>query len=200
MAQRTDLCASRAQGMTSEQKSMAAEALARVAGRLAVDDPDGLVYALDFAALVGGMVYEVGAERGLDRGLRVQRIALREAGAVPSGVTNVEFAVLVARAAQRLGYDWSADDNRRLIESIPAQRLAATSEPVRDRLLALADKLAEADPATPAAMNDILEFAEVVCRDAEQSVLAVLSARILSPELGETRGEYADRLREAVGA
>ncbi|MFF0092750.1 hypothetical protein ACFYSF_22695 [Streptomyces canus] len=200
MAKTTDLCASRAQDLTDEQRSMAAESLARTAGRLAVDDPNGLVYALDFAALVGGMVYEVGAERGTGRGLRVQRAALAAVGPVPSGVTGVEFAVLVARAAQGLGYDWSADDNRRLIESIPAARLAATSAPVRARVLTLAERVAEGAPECPATMSDILRFAEFVCRDAEASVLAVLSALILSPEQGETRGEYADRLRKAVGA
>ncbi|MDX3345950.1 hypothetical protein PV387_36315 [Streptomyces sp. ME02-6987-2C] len=200
MAKSTDLCASGGQGVPDELRSTAAQALARAAGRLAVFDPNGLVYALDFAALVGGMVYEVAAESGSGAGMRVQRVALQAVGPVPSGLTNEEFAVPVARAAGRLGYDWAADDNRRLIETIPAERLAVLSVLVRDRVLALAHELGEAEPGTPATMNDVLRFAEFVCQGADESVLARISALILSPESGETRGAYADRLRKAVGA
>ncbi|MGW2951571.1 hypothetical protein [Streptomyces eurythermus] len=201
MAKRTDLCASREQGITDEQRSTAAQALARAAGRLAVDDPNGPVNALDFAALVGGMVFEVAAENGTTAGIRVQRTALMTVGPVPSGITNVEFAVPVARAAGSLGYDWATDDNRRLIETIPVERLAVLAGPIRVRVLALAlaQELGQAEPGTPATMSDVLRFAESVCRDAEESVLARISALILSPEHGETRCAYADRLRKAVG-
>ncbi|MFD7959128.1 hypothetical protein ACFV4X_37385 [Streptomyces ardesiacus] len=45
-------------------------------------------------------------------------------------------------------------------------------------------------------MSDVLGFAEFVCQDAPNSVLARISALILSPKAGETRGAYADRLRK----
>lgn len=102
-------------GLTNEQKTVAAEALAKVAGRLASNDPKDLVSSLDVTILVGAMVYEVAAREGIRGGRGISRAALDAVGEVPDGVTRVEFAVTVAQAARTCGYDWSADDNRQLV-------------------------------------------------------------------------------------
>ncbi|PWI16029.1 hypothetical protein DI272_19035 [Streptomyces sp. Act143] len=117
MSKGTDLRASGAQSLTDEQKSKAGVALARVAGRLAVDGPSGLVYSFDFAALLGAMVYEVGFESGTGGGEMIQRAATVAVGDIPDGVTRVDFALHVALVARALGYDWSGD-NRHLIPGL----------------------------------------------------------------------------------
>ncbi|KQW13560.1 hypothetical protein [Streptomyces sp. Root369] len=118
MSKGTDLRANGAQSLTDEQKTVAAGALAKAAGHLAVDDPDGLIYGLDLTALVGAMVYEVGLQNGVRGGREISRVAREALGEVPDGVTRVEFAVTVAQAARAFGYDWSADDNRSLAEVV----------------------------------------------------------------------------------
>ncbi|MEU6595073.1 hypothetical protein ABZ923_38750 [Streptomyces sp. NPDC046881] len=119
MSKGTDLRPQGGEGLTDEQRAVAAEALARAAGRLASDDPGGLIYSLDLAALVGAMVYEVGLQsgvRGVGRG--ILRVALETVGDVPNGATRAEFAVPVAQAARAFGYDWSKTDNRHLAEAV----------------------------------------------------------------------------------
>lgn len=69
-------------------------------------------------------------------------------------------------------------------------------EPVRDALLALADRLEQNDPDGPAVLSIVLDAAEAVTRGADQTVLAGMIASILTPEKTETNGQYAARLRE----
>ncbi|UJV42946.1 hypothetical protein [Streptomyces sp. AMCC400023] len=121
MAQRTDLRASGAQDHT-EYQTKAAEVLAMVAGHLATVDPKDPVDELAVTVLVGAKVYEAGGRSGRSGGVRVSRLALRALGDVGGGVSREAFAVQAAEAAQRLGYDWTADDNRRVIPKIPAPR------------------------------------------------------------------------------
>ncbi|MFF4726393.1 hypothetical protein ACFY3M_13780 [Streptomyces mirabilis] len=104
-------------GLTNEQKTVAAEALAKAAGRLASGGPDDLVSSLDVTTLVGAMVYEVAARDGIRGGREISRAALDAVGDVPDGVTRVEFAVTAAKAAGMLDFDWSGD-NSRLIPGI----------------------------------------------------------------------------------
>ncbi|MDQ1018842.1 hypothetical protein [Streptomyces afghaniensis] len=118
MSKGTDLRASGEQGITAEQKCKAAEALAMTAGHLASIDPDRDIDELAFAAVLGAKVYDVGGRSGSGGGVRISRLALEAVGEVPDGVTRVEFAVTVAQAARTLGYDWSTDDNRRLVEGV----------------------------------------------------------------------------------
>ncbi|MFJ1606979.1 hypothetical protein ACIOHS_26950 [Streptomyces sp. NPDC088253] len=115
MSKGTDLRASGVQSLPDEHKSVAARGLAMAAGRLAVDDPSGLVDSLDITVLVGAMVYEVASRDGIRGGREISRAALDAVGEVPDAVTRVEFAVMVAEAARTCGYDWSADDNRQLV-------------------------------------------------------------------------------------
>ncbi|WP_457455792.1 hypothetical protein [Streptomyces sp. TE5632] len=89
------------------------------AGHLATVDPDARLCGMSFAVLVGAKVYDVGGRSGTGGGVRISRLALEAIGEVPAGVTRVEFAVQVAEAAGALGYDWSADDNRRVIPRHP---------------------------------------------------------------------------------
>ncbi|MFI2434707.1 hypothetical protein [Streptomyces sp. NPDC018693] len=115
----TDLGSPAPEGITEEQKSKAAEALAMTAGHLASVDPDKDVDEFTFAVLVGAKVYDIGGRSGRSGGVRIVRQALEAVGEVPSGgVTRVEFAVPVARAAQALGYDWSKNDNRQLAAAV----------------------------------------------------------------------------------
>ncbi|MFI9418026.1 hypothetical protein [Streptomyces werraensis] len=182
-----------------EHRSAAAEALAMVAGHLATHDPGKVLDEFTFAALVGAKVYDAGGRSGSGRGLKVSRLALHAVGSIPAGVSRVEFAVPVAQAARTLGYDWTADDNRRVIPTIPGQRRGPVEDAVQRKVHDLANSLERLRPDARAEMNDVLRAAELVCRDAGQSVLASLSAFILTPRQGETRAQYAARLREAVG-
>jgi hypothetical protein len=122
MAQSTDRRPAVGRGVTDEHRSKAAEALALTAGRLASDRPTEPVDDIEFAALLGAKVYDVGGRSGSGGGVWISRLALEQAGDVPAGVTREVFAVQVAQAAQALGYDWSADDNRRVIPTIPGPR------------------------------------------------------------------------------
>jgi hypothetical protein len=131
MAQSTDPRPAVGQGVTGEHRSKAAEALALTAGRLASHRPDEGVDEIEFAALLGTKVYDVGGRSGSGGGVRISRLALEEVGEVPTGVTRKVFAVQVAQAAQALGYDWSADDNRRVIPIIPAPRPEQRAEVAR---------------------------------------------------------------------
>ncbi|MFJ1606982.1 hypothetical protein ACIOHS_26965 [Streptomyces sp. NPDC088253] len=72
-------------------------------------------------------------------------------------------------------------------------------EPVRDALLAVAERLEQGTPDGPAVLNDVLEVASAVTRDADQAVLAGMLAHFLIPEAGESNRQYAARLREEVG-
>lgn len=118
MAHRNDLIPGQSPGVSGEHESRAAVVLAGVAGELATTDPTVLVDPTDFPILVGVHA----ARTGLTGGQNVCRVALRAVGAVPAGVSREVFAVQVAQGAQALGYDWSADDNRRVIPTIPAPR------------------------------------------------------------------------------
>jgi hypothetical protein len=122
MAKSTDLQAASPQGPTDEQRSTAAETLARVAGHLASIDPDHRIDDIGFAVLVGAKLWDVALRTGVSGGEHVLHVALDAVGTVPSDMTRAELAVPVAQAAQALGYDWSADDNRRVIPTIPAPR------------------------------------------------------------------------------
>lgn len=199
MAHRNERCPGVNRDLADEHKSAAAEALAMVAGHLATHDPDKVLDEFAFAALVGAKVYDAGGRSGSGRGLRVSRLALQTVGAVPAGVSRVEFAVPVALAARTLGYDWTADDNRRVIPTIPGQRRGPVEDAVQRKVFELADSLEGLRPGAPAEMGDVLRAAELVSRDAGQSVLASLMPFILNPEQGESRAQYAARLREAVG-
>jgi hypothetical protein len=75
--------------------------------------------------------------------------------------------------------------------------LAARYEPVWDALRAIADRL-EQDPDKPALLHNVLNVAQEVTRDADQSVLGGLLALFLIPEESETNRQYAARLREEV--
>ncbi|WP_309318844.1 hypothetical protein [Streptomyces salinarius] len=118
MAQSTDPRPAVGQGVTGEHASRAAVVLAGVAGELAATDPTVPVDPTDFPILVGVHA----ARTGVTGGQTVSRLALRTVGAIPVGVSREVFAVQVARGAQALGYDWTADDNRRVIPTIPAPR------------------------------------------------------------------------------
>jgi hypothetical protein len=123
MSKTTDLRPPGGGGLTDEQRSTAAEALARTAGHLASQDPKGLVGdEVDFAVLVGAKVHASGACSGAGGGVRIARLALAAVGGVPTGSPRDVFALRVAEAAASLGYDWTADDNRRVIPTIPAPR------------------------------------------------------------------------------
>ncbi|MEV6738649.1 hypothetical protein AB0N14_17640 [Streptomyces sp. NPDC051104] len=122
MAKITEACPPVNRDVSGEHESKAAEVLAKVAGALATDEPDKAIDGIDFAVLVGAKAYEQAGRSCHGGGVNVSRMALRTVGEVPAGVTRVEFAVTVAQAAQRLGYDWAADDNRRVIPTIPAPR------------------------------------------------------------------------------
>jgi hypothetical protein len=124
MAQSTDPRPAVGQGVTGEHESRAALVLATVAGELASTDPEGVVDPTDFPIMVGIHA----ARTGLTSGQNVSRLALRTVGGVPAGVTREVFAVQVAQGAQSLGYDWSADDNRRVIPTIPAPRREQRAE------------------------------------------------------------------------
>ncbi|MFI2434705.1 hypothetical protein [Streptomyces sp. NPDC018693] len=71
-------------------------------------------------------------------------------------------------------------------------------EPVRDAMLAVADRLEKNDPDESADMNNVLEVADFVTEGADQSVLAGMIALILTPDAGETNRQYAARLRAEV--
>lgn len=70
-------------------------------------------------------------------------------------------------------------------------------EPVRSRILQIADRLEE-DREQPARMSTVLDLADQVSQDVTPYVLAGLVALIPDTYPGETAGEYAARLREAV--
>ncbi|MET8609740.1 hypothetical protein [Streptomyces misionensis] len=122
MAQITDRRLGSPHGVASEHESKAAEVLAMVAGDLATNAPDEAVDPTRFAVLVGTRAYEQAGRSCHGGGQNVSRLALQTVGEVPVGVTRVEFSVTVAQAARALGYDWTADDNRRVIPTIPAPR------------------------------------------------------------------------------
>ena len=124
MAQSTDPRPAVGQGITGEHESRAALVLAGVAGELATDSPEAVVDPTDFPIMVGIHA----ARGGITGGQNVSRLAMRTVGAVPPGVSREEFAVQVAQGAQALGYDWSADDNRRVIPTIPAPRREQRAE------------------------------------------------------------------------
>ncbi|MFJ5037991.1 hypothetical protein [Streptomyces parvulus] len=71
-------------------------------------------------------------------------------------------------------------------------------EPVRDAIHAVADRLEQGNPDGPAVLNDVLEAASAVTRDADQSVLAGMLAFFLIPDKDETNRQYAARLRGEV--
>ncbi len=127
MAQITDPRSARGRDVTGEHESRAAVVLATVAGELAVEEPTALVDPTDFPIMVGIHA----ARSGITGGQNVSRLALRTAGAIPAGVTREVFAVQVAQGAQALGYDWSADDNRRVIPTIPTPRREQRAEVAR---------------------------------------------------------------------
>ncbi|TFV33163.1 hypothetical protein E4K10_30245 [Streptomyces sp. T1317-0309] len=109
------------QDVTSEQQSKAAEVLARTAIALAAQ-PAVVLDGIDFAVLVGAKAYELAGRSCHGGGVTVSRLALNTVGEVPAGVTREVFAVRVAEVAQALGYDWTADENRKVIPTIPAPR------------------------------------------------------------------------------
>ncbi|MEU5498483.1 hypothetical protein [Streptomyces griseofuscus] len=122
MAQITDRRLGSPQGVASEHESKAAEVLATVAGVLATEDPKDAVDSIEFAVLVGAKAYAQAGRSCYGGGVNVSRLALQTVGRVPAGVSREEFSVAVAQAARALGYDWAADDNRRVIPTIPAPR------------------------------------------------------------------------------
>ncbi|MFE6551682.1 hypothetical protein ACFVHS_25225 [Streptomyces sp. NPDC057746] len=122
MAQITDRGPGVTQDVTGEHESKAAQVLAQVAGLLATEQPEAVLDGIDFAVLVGAKAYELGGRSCHGGGPSISRLALNRVGDVPAGVTRVEFAVRVAQAAAALGYDWTADENRRVIPTIPAPR------------------------------------------------------------------------------
>ncbi|MFF0092747.1 hypothetical protein ACFYSF_22680 [Streptomyces canus] len=71
-------------------------------------------------------------------------------------------------------------------------------EPVADALRAVADRLERNDPDGPATLDVVMEVAEFVTKDADQSVLAGMYAFVLTPDRGETNRQYAARLRAEV--
>lgn len=71
-------------------------------------------------------------------------------------------------------------------------------EPVRSRILQIADRLDEAGPEGAASMRTVLELADEVSGGVTPYVLAGLVALIPNTYPGETNAEYAARLREAV--
>ncbi|MGA5202752.1 hypothetical protein [Streptomyces variegatus] len=127
MAQSTDRRPAVGQGVTGEHASRAAVVLAGVAGKLATEEPTAPVDPTDFPILVGIHA----ARTGITGGQNVSRLAMRTVGAIPAGVSREVFAVQVAQGAQALGYDWSADDNRRVIPTIPAPRPEQRAEVAR---------------------------------------------------------------------
>jgi len=77
---------------------------------------------------------------------------------------------------------------------------AADWEPVRmrDLLLKLADRLTETDPDGPAKWRSIVHLANELSKDESLYVLAGMYAVMPTSYDGETRQEYAGRLREAM--
>lgn len=71
-------------------------------------------------------------------------------------------------------------------------------EPVRTRILKIADRLEEGGEQEPARMSTVLDLANELSEDVTPYVLAGLVALIPNTYPGETAGEYAARLREAV--
>jgi hypothetical protein len=71
-------------------------------------------------------------------------------------------------------------------------------EPVRTRILKIADRLEEGGEREPARMSTVLDLANELSEDVTPYVLAGLVALIPNTYPGETAGEYAARLREAV--
>lgn len=122
MAQITDRRLGVTQDVTGEHESKAAQVLAQVAGALATEQPEVVLDGIDFAVLVGSKTYELAGRSRHGGGPSISRLALKTVGEVPAGVTRVELAVDVAQAAAALGYDWTADDNWRVIPTIPAPR------------------------------------------------------------------------------
>lgn len=71
-------------------------------------------------------------------------------------------------------------------------------EPVRSRILQIADRLEKGGKEDAVSMATVLDLADQVSRDVTPYVLAGLVALIPNTYPGETAGEYAARLREAV--
>jgi Flp pilus assembly protein TadG len=69
---------------------------------------------------------------------------------------------------------------------------------LQDAMRAVADRLEQSGPDGPADMTNILDVAQSVTGDADQAVLAGMLGLILSPDRGETNGQYAARLRQEV--
>jgi hypothetical protein len=129
MAHRSEVVPGNAQDVTEELKSKAAQALALAAVHLATVRPgDVLEEDVDLAVVVGAKVYDVGG-RTSGSGSGISRLALEALGdIVPrGGITRLEAAAPMAQAAQVLGYDWSDDDDRRVIPSIPGPRRTSES-------------------------------------------------------------------------
>jgi len=73
-------------------------------------------------------------------------------------------------------------------------------EPVRDRILKVADRLPKYEPDHPVNMSAVLEIADHVSADVPPMVLAGMVAVIPNVHAGETNAQYAARLREAVAS
>ncbi|MXM66771.1 hypothetical protein GR925_25900 [Streptomyces sp. HUCO-GS316] len=71
-------------------------------------------------------------------------------------------------------------------------------EPVRSRLLTIADRLEQGGEEEPARMSTVLDLADELSKDTTPYVLAGLVVLLPNTYPGETCGEYAARLREAV--
>ncbi|MFM9590753.1 hypothetical protein ACKI16_29625 [Streptomyces scabiei] len=69
---------------------------------------------------------------------------------------------------------------------------------VRTRIEQIADQTASSGPEEPVNFRTVLDRAYEVSNGAPAAVLTGMVAVMPSPNDGETRGEYAARLREAV--
>ncbi|MEU6595074.1 hypothetical protein ABZ923_38755 [Streptomyces sp. NPDC046881] len=78
--------------------------------------------------------------------------------------------------------------------------LASSGAEIRDAMLAVAERLEQDNPDAPAVLSAVLDIAQEVTEDLDQTVLGGMLAFFLIPEPSETRREHAARLREEVGA
>jgi hypothetical protein len=119
MANLTDLFPARAD---EHAESTAADVLGAVADHFTEVRPTEPMDPQELLVTIGAEAYNACGRSLGGRSAELARAAQAAAPAVVDGITRGEYALQLRKAASAGGYEWTEDDNRPVIPTIPGQR------------------------------------------------------------------------------
>ncbi|MFD9903884.1 hypothetical protein [Streptomyces sp. NPDC059063] len=127
MSKRTDLRPEVSQGVTDEHKSAAGWVLASVAYLYRTEQPDAPVDILGYPVAIGAKAYEATGRSCHGGTGTIARLARDAAPAPRDGISRGAYALELADAARRLGFEWD-DANEPAIPRLPVPGPRRTGE------------------------------------------------------------------------